>query len=162
MSDKSPTANQLLLWMSKVDAAKDNAYSLFERSLKLKLDAGEWPSGYLLDRKDERCKRKKVPKLLLRPLGLLTGEYAQAKVMDHNARQEARVAARKAARDHNKRLEAKYVSALATLNGMFQGDCIAASVLTDSVDLKLNEAGNFYGALDALEKRLSPTLPRML
>jgi hypothetical protein len=86
----------------------------------------------------------------------MTGEYAQAKVMDFNARKESRFAARKAARDHNKRLAAKYVSALAVLNGMFQGDCIAASVLTDSVDVGLTEAGNFYGALEALEKAFKP------
>jgi pterin-4a-carbinolamine dehydratase len=156
MSEKSQSTSQLLCWNSKADSAKDDAYALFERSLLLKLDAGEWPSGYLLDPLDHRCKRRILQNVLVRPLGLTTGDNAQAKVSAHNARVETRNASRKSARDFNKRLTAKYVSGLAILNGMFQGNCIAASVLTDAVDSKKREAWNFYSALAALEKAFKP------
>jgi 5-methylcytosine-specific restriction endonuclease McrA len=156
MSDKSSSAPQLLNWNSKADSAKEEAYALFERSLVLKLDAGEYPCGFILDQEDYRCKERTVKKKLPRVQGLLYGKNSEAKVADWTYRSQVREAHRKSARDANKKLAAQYVKGMAALQCLFQGDCIAASVLTNAVDHSLNSASNFYRQLAALEKAYKP------
>jgi hypothetical protein len=156
MSESNQTTSQLLCWNSKAESSIGNAYALMERSLKLKLDAGEWPCSYILDRTDDRCQKMKVLKLLVIPTGIEVGDHAEAKVAMFKLQSEERTRVRKLAFDWNKRRIALHVKATAVAMSLFDGDCIAASVMTNAINPDKDEVENFYGVLAALEKAFKP------
>ena len=156
MSEKNQSSVQLLCWNSKAESSLGNAYALMERNLKLKLDAGEWPCSFILERTDARCFRKKVKKVLVIPEDISEGANAVANVALFNHMSEERTRIRKSQIDWNKRRIAMYVKATAVFMSLFDGDCIAAQVMTNAIDPEKDEAENFYGVLAALASAFKP------
>lgn len=146
----------LLNWNSKHDAQVKQGWQQFERTLKLKLDAGEKPCSYVWDPTDSKNVARVPQCQLIRPDDLLEGPNAVVKLADYHEQCRVRTTSIKADNDYNKALRADCSKVMSVVQSLFVGTCRAASVLAGAIKIGKSSRVNVYRMKRAIEKSFKP------